>query len=188
MCHPLIVNQKVRHGWLFQPRKNSSLFSSTLLTTMSATVVSAPGKVLLAGGYLILDPKYSGIAVSTSSRFYSVISLASTPGAITVNSPQFTDAVWKYSIGLNGTVEAEYVAEGPYRLHRLTGPLQPVDYRCEQIHPSCVKKYLDPCRRFERPKGHRWFVADWPSDSCIRRQRFLFTKDHGMVVASAGSH
>ena len=79
---------------------------------MSATVVSAPGKVLLAGGYLILDPKYSGIVVSTSSRFYSVVSSASTPGVITVNSPQFANAVWKYSVGPSGRIEAEYVTEG----------------------------------------------------------------------------
>lgn len=78
---------------------------------VSATVVSAPGKVLLAGGYLILDPKYSGIVVSTSSRFYSVVSPASTPGVITVHSPQFTNAVWKYFVGPNGIIEAEYVTE-----------------------------------------------------------------------------
>ncbi|KAF9792672.1 phosphomevalonate kinase [Thelephora terrestris] len=74
---------------------------------MSATVVSAPGKALLAGGYLILDSKYSGIVVSTSSRFYSVVFPASTPGIITVNSPQFVDAVWKYSVGPNGSVDAD---------------------------------------------------------------------------------
>jgi phosphomevalonate kinase len=77
---------------------------------MSATVVSAPGKVLLAGGYLILDPKYSGIVISTSSRFYSVVSPASTPGVITVHSPQFTNAVWKYTVRPDGMIEAEYVA------------------------------------------------------------------------------
>jgi len=87
------------------------------VATMSATVVSAPGKVLLAGGYLILDPKYSGIVVSTSSRFYSVVSLAPTPGAITVNSPQFTNAVWRYSVRPNGVIEEEYVTEDTrYRL------------------------------------------------------------------------
>lgn len=37
------------------------------------TVVSAPGKVLVAGGYLVLDPTYSGVVVSTSSRFYTVV-------------------------------------------------------------------------------------------------------------------
>lgn len=78
---------------------------------MSTTVVSAPGKVLLAGGYLILDPKYSGIVVSTSSRFYSIVSPASAPGVILVNSPQFTNAAWKYSVRPDGSIDAEYVAD-----------------------------------------------------------------------------
>ncbi|KAI0063609.1 Phosphomevalonate kinase [Artomyces pyxidatus] len=63
---------------------------------MSAIVVSSPGKVLLAGGYLVLDPAYSGLVVSTSSRFYTVIQ----PGSahkIIVRSPQFVDATWSYS-------------------------------------------------------------------------------------------
>ena len=36
-------------------------------------VVSTPGKVLLAGGYLVLDQKYSGLVAATSSRFYTCI-------------------------------------------------------------------------------------------------------------------
>lgn len=93
----------------FNPDRVPFLSLQPLYFTMSATVVSAPGKVLLAGGYLILDPKYSGIVVSTSSRFYAVVSPASTPGIITVNSPQFVNAVWKYSVGPRGSVDAEYV-------------------------------------------------------------------------------
>jgi phosphomevalonate kinase len=31
--------------------------------------VSAPGKVLLAGGYLVLDRAYSGLVLGTSARF-----------------------------------------------------------------------------------------------------------------------
>ncbi|KAI6026262.1 ribosomal protein S5 domain 2-type protein [Pisolithus microcarpus] len=50
-------------------------------------VVSAPGKVLLAGGYLVLDPAYSGLVVSVSSRFYTIC----------VRSPQFIDSTWKYT-------------------------------------------------------------------------------------------
>jgi phosphomevalonate kinase len=63
---------------------------------MSSLVISAPGKVLLAGGYLVLDPAYSGVVVSTSSRFYTVI----TPGnnnRILVRSPQFINATWSYT-------------------------------------------------------------------------------------------
>ncbi|KAH9083542.1 Phosphomevalonate kinase [Lactarius deliciosus] len=63
---------------------------------MSSLVVSAPGKVLLAGGYLVLDPAYSGVVVSTSSRFYTVISPGNA-GQIIVRSPQFISATWSYT-------------------------------------------------------------------------------------------
>lgn len=66
------------------------------------TVVSAPGKVLIAGGYLVLDPAYSGIVVSTSSRFYTVIQ-PSTCGSntIQVRSPQFNASTWTYSLSFD---------------------------------------------------------------------------------------
>jgi phosphomevalonate kinase len=67
------------------------------------TIVSAPGKVLLAGGYLVLDPAYSGLVIATSSRFYSIVrtgpSSLDSPPNIVVRSPQFEDAVWTYTAG-----------------------------------------------------------------------------------------
>ncbi|KAI9459088.1 Phosphomevalonate kinase [Russula earlei] len=63
---------------------------------MAHLVVSASGKVLLAGGYLVLDPAYSGVVVSTSSRFYSVISNGKND-RIVVKSPQFINATWSYT-------------------------------------------------------------------------------------------
>jgi phosphomevalonate kinase len=68
------------------------------------TVVSAPGKVLIAGGYLVLDPTYSGIVVSTSSRFYTVIQQATASGCIRVRSPQFNAATWNYSVSFDPAV------------------------------------------------------------------------------------
>ncbi|KLO19480.1 phosphomevalonate kinase [Schizopora paradoxa] len=65
---------------------------------MSETVVSASGKVLVAGGYLVLDPKYSGLVVSTSSRFYTCIRKGSASQKIVVKSPQFQEATWNYSV------------------------------------------------------------------------------------------
>ena len=68
------------------------------------TVVSAPGKVLAAGGYLVLDPIYSGVVISTSSRFYTVIqddlSQKAQDGKlkIRVKSPQFVNATWAYDV------------------------------------------------------------------------------------------
>ncbi|KAF8514856.1 Phosphomevalonate kinase [Hysterangium stoloniferum] len=61
-------------------------------------VVSAPGKVLITGGYLVLDPKYSGTVISTSSRFYTVVQESSTPFLVQVRSPQFIRAEWEAQI------------------------------------------------------------------------------------------
>lgn len=69
---------------------------------MAATVVSCPGKVLIAGGFLVLDPQHQGFVISTASRFYTVVTPS--PRAddtrdsfcVTVKSPQFTDGSWAY--------------------------------------------------------------------------------------------
>lgn len=70
--------------------------------------VSCPGKVLVTGGYLVLDLDYNGFVLATPSRFYTVVqpasaSSSSTTGSandsfeIDVYSPQFLDGHWKYS-------------------------------------------------------------------------------------------
>jgi phosphomevalonate kinase len=86
------------------------------------TIVSAPGKVLLAGGYLVLDPTYSGLVVATSSRFYCIIRpapvsplpKASSPGRakISVRAGQFPDQVstWNYVVS-GGKDGLEVVSE-----------------------------------------------------------------------------
>lgn len=73
---------------------------------MANTVVSSPGKVLIAGGYLVLDPLFSGLVVSTSSRFYTVVSNhpAQEANIIRVRSPQFLDATWKFSAAFDPSV------------------------------------------------------------------------------------
>ena len=82
-----------------------------------AIIVSAPGKVLVAGGYLVLDQKYSGIVVSTSSRFYTVIQHPEGPkskeGSICVKSPQFDGAEWLYAVDESGLLD-RYESCGSY--------------------------------------------------------------------------
>ena len=41
--------------------------------TSVAAEVSAPGKVLVVGGYLVLEAEHGGLVVATSSRFYSAV-------------------------------------------------------------------------------------------------------------------
>src|SRR6266550_5580348 len=73
------------------------------------TVVSSPGKVLIAGGYLVLDPTYSGTVVSTSSRFYTTVqdSPSKSPHRICVQSPQFLDAKWEYTVSFEPDLSVE---------------------------------------------------------------------------------
>ena len=65
-----------------------------------AKAFSAPGKCLLAGGYLVLDPTYNSYVTALSSRMHSI----ARPGAdsngntITITSPQFGEGQWCYSI------------------------------------------------------------------------------------------
>jgi phosphomevalonate kinase len=70
--------------------------------------VSAPGKVLLAGGYLILDVAHKGLVIATTARFYCLLHGESAQGGIEENdvyqidldSPQFVDGRVKYELKL----------------------------------------------------------------------------------------
>jgi phosphomevalonate kinase len=78
------------------------------MTFDNATVVSCPGKVLLAGGYLVLDRAHDGLVVATPSRFYTVVredesqepvqteQEAQDSFRVWVSSPQFDDGEWEY--------------------------------------------------------------------------------------------
>lgn len=71
----------------------------------SATAVSAPGKVLLAGGYLVLDRAYTGLVFGLSARLHVLVHDIETGSGvelseIAVQSPQFRDATWNYGYHL----------------------------------------------------------------------------------------
>lgn len=73
---------------------------------MSSTAVSAPGKVLLAGGYLVVDRAHTGLVFGLSARIHVLvqpipISSGETIDEITVRSPQFKDAEWRYGYRLS---------------------------------------------------------------------------------------
>lgn len=63
--------------------------------------VSAPGKVLLAGGYLILDKDYTGFVLGLNARIHVHIRPVVTSAGVNleeiiVKSPQFKEAIWEY--------------------------------------------------------------------------------------------
>ena len=67
--------------------------------------VSAPGKVLLAGGYLVLDRQHTGLVFGLDARIHVHIrEVPTTQGVvlseIVVRSPQFTEAQWEYGYRL----------------------------------------------------------------------------------------
>ncbi len=69
------------------------------------TAVSAPGKVLLAGGYLVLDRAYTGLVFGLSARINVIAQAIKTiPGVqlneMVVDSPQFLEAEWTYGYHL----------------------------------------------------------------------------------------
>jgi phosphomevalonate kinase len=72
------------------------------MSTHNPTVaVSAPGKVLLAGGYLVLDRQHTGLVVGLSARINVIAAEIHTSegvqlNEIVVDSPQFEGAQWRY--------------------------------------------------------------------------------------------
>jgi len=70
---------------------------------MQPKIFSSPGKALLAGGYLVLDPAYEAFVVALSARMHAAVTTLKelTLGEqtrITVKSPQFGLGEWTYVI------------------------------------------------------------------------------------------
>ncbi|KAI9679266.1 MAG: phosphomevalonate kinase [Caeruleum heppii] len=67
----------------------------------TATAASASGKVLLAGGYLVLDRQHTGLVFGLDARIHVHIQALPTSSGVSlseiiVRSPQFRDAEWRY--------------------------------------------------------------------------------------------
>ncbi|KAL2018479.1 hypothetical protein VTK56DRAFT_764 [Thermocarpiscus australiensis] len=82
-------------------------------------VVSAPGKVLLAGGYIVLHRQHTGLVFGLSARIHVVAQQipASEGGPeIVVQSPQFLNATWRYRYQLvenDGSIKVSQVQADP---------------------------------------------------------------------------
>lgn len=109
---------------------DSSVATSSNANSLSsdAICVSAPGKVLMAGGYLVLDRQYEGLVLATSSRFYCVASSSSAPAVstpdaksarITISASQFpVECSWSYDLTVpsnpsDGLFELEMTQTNP---------------------------------------------------------------------------
>lgn len=81
---------------LFKHRGTNVVRSRHDVSQQGMTTASAPGKALLAGGYLVLDPAYVGIVIAADARFYTTVRPLDEQGRIVVRSPQFKNGVWAY--------------------------------------------------------------------------------------------
>jgi phosphomevalonate kinase len=68
---------------------------------LTPTAVSCPAKVLVAGGYLVLDREYTGLVFGLDARIHTVVEPIKTRAGvfiseIVVTSPQFREAIWEY--------------------------------------------------------------------------------------------
>ncbi|CDO93041.1 unnamed protein product [Kluyveromyces dobzhanskii CBS 2104] len=74
------------------------------INTGGVRAFSAPGKALLAGGYLVLEPKYGSYVVALSSRMHAVVRRVEAPKAspssfvVNVRSSQFNGDEWEYEL------------------------------------------------------------------------------------------
>lgn len=107
---------KQRPLQFFQPTASGKPMSTQ---AQESTLVSSPGKVLLAGGYLVLSPAYPGLAIGTDSRFYSLVRSGTNTNAVVpirIHSPQFTDAQWTFHLNTDtwGLTLSKQSAESPF--------------------------------------------------------------------------
>ncbi|KAJ1855365.1 phosphomevalonate kinase [Coemansia sp. RSA 638] len=89
-------------------------------TDSKITLASAPGKVLVVGGYLVLDRNHTGLVVGTNACLYSTVqttaldlsnsnyAFGDADVPITVISPQFESAWWKYAFDTKANTLTQY--------------------------------------------------------------------------------
>lgn len=102
----------------------------------STVAISAPGKVLLAGGYLVLDRDHTGLVFGLDARLHvHVQQLPTSPSVelseIIVRSPQFNDAEWRY--GYRATED-----QGGIEVVQLKGWVRSSSYWRTSVMPSSL--------------------------------------------------
>ncbi|ESZ97709.1 putative phosphomevalonate kinase [Sclerotinia borealis F-4128] len=103
------------------PPRNITGRMMTTPTPPQITAVSAPGKVFLAGGYLVLDREYTALVFGLSARIHVLVQDIDTStgvqlSEIIVKSPQFREAAWNYGYHLtkdDGGIEVTQLHGSP---------------------------------------------------------------------------
>lgn len=74
---------------------------------LKPTSVSCPAKVLVAGGYLVLDRNHTGLVFGLDARIHTVVEPIQIRAGVTISeiivkSPQFLEAIWEYGYRSQG--------------------------------------------------------------------------------------
>ncbi|KAK4222228.1 putative Phosphomevalonate kinase [Podospora fimiseda] len=137
-------------------------------------IVSAPGKVLLAGGYIVLDPNYTGLVFGLSARIHvvaqDVVSSSSSASSseILVDSPQFDIDSWSYtyeSIPENGGIKVTQVSSPTNKNHFVETTLNYVLSYITQHHPNVSIKPS----RFSIVADNDYYSSTTPTTSSSSR-------------------
>jgi phosphomevalonate kinase len=99
------VSRVTREHPLFFPSRQRSGSIRRLNMVGSKIAVSAPGKVFLAGGYLVLDRQYTALVFGLNARIHVIVQPLETSSGVSlseiiVTSPQFHEATWEYGYRL----------------------------------------------------------------------------------------
>lgn len=165
---------------------------------MPATVVSCPGKVLLAGGYLVLEPEHAGLVVGTASRFYTVIqdmqdtdaaSTSNKPAmrSIVVKSPQFRDAIWRYQLDYRDEDDLSLVQVSDGCVEDFWNASQSLStFLCRpaQDFPKQVCSACSRCGSQDSSSARSSYSWQYRDLHC-RRQRLLFARPFSMFATLA---
>ena len=79
--------------------------------------VSAPGKVLFTGGFLVLDRKHTGLVLGLDARIHAHITQVdslvpeSTTPHVLVRSPQFLNASWLYRLDEGALDKSSFITQ-----------------------------------------------------------------------------
>ncbi|SCU82460.1 LADA_0C05468g1_1 [Lachancea dasiensis] len=136
---------------------------------------SAPGKALLAGGYLVLDPQYRSYVVALSARMHAVVAETKSSGEnwfmVRIVSAQFNCDEWNYRVSHSSK----------YEISEINGRVNPFAERALEVMVNyCqpdVQKMVDLVIELFSDAGYHS-----EGDSLIKRNHFRQFRFHNRTI------
>lgn len=145
---------------------------------------SAPGKALLAGGYLVLYPEYDAYVTALSSRMHALVRGQATEKRmrrIIIESSQFAEGVWSYDLDVNipfGNIKEIHGRRNPFLEATLMCVLAFVDADSRPEFDIKIRIFSD--------SGYHTREATTTRESSNGKRQFLYHKKKINEVAKTG--